>query len=144
MQYLYWRMHIDVTHSKEEMKEFAAEYQYPDTDDDGNDVMRPGDIQDFMPSPYENEIKARLANNGALPPDLTLITIAREGASNYLFSLLMGYEDLPAGQPEPAEGQAYNPYFHGYYIGMAQQIYNESVDYEDGTFSLFSPLFFYI
>jgi len=133
MQYLYWRMHVDVTHSVDEMKEFAAEYQYPDVDDDGNNIMRAGDIQDFMPAPYENEIKARLANNGALPPDLSLITIAREGGSDYLFALLNGYEDLPAGAAEPGEGQAFNPYFHGYYIGMAQQIYNESVDYEDGT-----------
>eukprot|EP00116_Pleurobrachia_bachei_P006640 sb/3466902/ len=119
MQYLYWRMHVDVTHDVDTMKEFAAEYQYPDVDDDGNNVMRAGDIQDFMPAPYENEIKARLANNGALPPDLSLITIAREGGSDYLFALLNGYEELPAGAVEPAEG--------------VLVIYNESVDYEDGT-----------
>lgn len=105
---------------------------YPDLDDDGNKIERPGDIQDFMPNPYDNEIKARLANNGAEPPDITLINIAREGKEDYLFSLLTGYEDVPPGQLGPAEGQAYNPYFHGYYIGMAQQLYNESVDYEDG------------
>ncbi|XP_063679822.1 uncharacterized protein LOC134815234 [Bolinopsis microptera] len=133
MQYFYWRMHIDVTHTKEEVKEMAAEYMYPDVDDEGNAIERQGDIQDFMPAPYDNEIKARLANNGAHPPDLTLINVAREGNEDYLFSLLTGYEDVPPGQAEPAEGQAYNPYFHGYYIGMAQQLYNESVDYEDGT-----------
>ena len=105
---------------------------YPGLDDDGNRIERPGDIQDFMPAPYDNEIKARLANNGAEPPDLTLINIAREGNEDYLFSLLTGYEEVPAGQAEPGEGQAYNPYFHGYYLGMAQQLYNESVDYEDG------------
>jgi len=133
MQYFYWRMHIDVTHNKEEVKEMAAEYMYPGLDDEGNSIERQGDIQDFMPAPYDNEIKARLANNGAEPPDLTLINIAREGNEDYLFSLLTGYEDVPPGQAEPGEGQAYNPYFHGYYIGMAQQLYNESVDYEDGT-----------
>lgn len=133
MNYMYWRVHTDVTHTKEELKAFAAEYMYESTDDDGNRVERPGDIQDFMPAPYANEIKARLANNGAEPPDLTLINVAREGGEDYLFSLLTGYEDVPAGQAGPAEGQAYNPYFHGYYIGMAQQLYNESVDYEDGT-----------
>jgi len=133
MKYFYWRMHVDVTHTKEEVKEMAAEYMYPDLDDDGNKIERPGDIQDFMPNPYDNEIKARLANNGAEPPDITLINIAREGKEDYLFSLLTGYEDVPPGQLGPAEGQAYNPYFHGYYIGMAQQLYNESVDYEDGT-----------
>jgi len=133
MNYMYWRMHVDVTHTKEEVKEMAAEYMYPDLDDDGNAIERQGDIQDFMPAPYDNDIKARMANNGAQPPDITLINVAREGNEDYLFSLLTGYEEVPAGQAEPAEGQAYNPYFHGYYLGMAQQLYNESVDYEDGT-----------
>ena len=111
--------------------------------DDGDEVDRAGSLQDFLPNPYDNEIKARLANNGAYPPDMSQILIAREGKEDYIFSLLNGYEDSPAGQKEADEGQAYNPYFHGYYLGMAQQIYNETVDYEDGTliiaFAMFTP-----
>ena len=34
-----------------------------------------------------------------------------------------------------AEGQAYNPYFPGGAISMVQQLYNESVEYDDGKAS---------
>ena len=48
-----------------------------------------------------------------------------------MFALLTGYHDPPAGV-ELAEGQAFNPYFPGGAISMVQQLYNESVEYEDG------------
>jgi len=133
MQYTSWRHHIDVTHTEAEVKEMAAEYMYMEMNDDGDMVERPGQPSDRLPSPYANDIKARMANNGAAPPDLTMISLAREGGEDYLFSLLMGYEPVPAGQKKPEEGQAYNPYIHDGYLAMAQQIYNETVDYEDGT-----------
>ena len=40
--------------------------------------MRPGKLTDKFPSPYPNELAARAANNGALPIDLSLITLARK------------------------------------------------------------------
>ena len=36
---------------------------------------------------------AKALNNGAYPPDLTLIVKARKDGANYLRSLLLGYED---------------------------------------------------
>lgn len=62
-----------------------------------------------------------------------LTTFYISGGEDYIFSLLTGYEPVPPGQKIPEEGQAYNPYIHDGYLAMAQQIYNESVDYEDGT-----------
>ena len=47
--------------------------------DEGEMFQRPGKLSDHFPSPYENEQKARLANNGALPPDLSYIVLARHG-----------------------------------------------------------------
>lgn len=85
-----------------------------------------------MISPYENEAAARFANNGAYPPDLSYIVLARHGGEDYIFSLLTGYMDPPAGVVLQ-EGQSYNPYFPGGGIGMPQLIYDETVDYEDGT-----------
>lgn len=41
--------------------------------------QRPGRLSDTLPSPYPNDEAARFANNGALPPDLSLITLARHG-----------------------------------------------------------------
>ena len=85
-----------------------------------------------MPRPYPNEEAARAVNNGAAPPDLSNISRARHQEVDYLFSLLTGYCEPPAGV-SIREGLNYNPYFHGGAIAMAQNIYDESVEYEDGT-----------
>ena len=93
---------------------------------------RPGKLADYMPSPYPNEEAARFANNGAYPPDLSLIVKARPGAADYIFALLTGYKEPPAGIA-PRETQYYNPYFPGGWIGMPPPISDGGVDYDDGT-----------
>jgi ubiquinol-cytochrome c reductase cytochrome c1 subunit len=65
--------------------------------DEGEDFTRPGRLSDPLPRPYKNEEAARYANGGAYPPDLSLITKARHDGQNYVFSLLLGYRDPPAG-----------------------------------------------
>lgn len=82
--------------------------------------------------PYPNDEAARAANNGAYPPDLSFITNARHGKEDYVFSLLTGYMDPPAGVVLN-DGQAYNPYFPGGAIGMGQMLYDETIEYTDGT-----------
>lgn len=86
--------------------------------------QRPGKLSDYFPSPYANDEAARAANNGAMPPDLSYITAARHGGEDYVFSLLTGYCDAPAGVAL-REGQYFNPYFPGGAISMAQALYNE-------------------
>lgn len=86
--------------------------------------MRPGKLSDYFPSPYPNEEAARAANNGAYPPDLSYIVAARKGGEDYIFALLTGYCDAPAGVVL-RDGQYYNPYFAGGAISMAQALYNE-------------------
>jgi ubiquinol-cytochrome c reductase cytochrome c1 subunit len=86
--------------------------------------MRPGKLSDYFPSPYPNEEAARAANNGAYPPDLSYISSARHGGEDYIFALLTGYVDAPAGVVL-REGQYFNPYFPGGAISMAQALYNE-------------------
>ena len=44
-------------------------------------------IQNFIFSPYKNEAQARASNGGALPPDLSLICLAREGGEYYIYSV---------------------------------------------------------
>ncbi len=66
-------------------------------DDEGEMFERPGRLADPLPRPYANENAARAANGGAYPPDLSLITKARHDGQNYVFSLLLGYRDPPAG-----------------------------------------------
>ena len=100
--------------------------------DEGEMFERPGKASDYFPSPYPNEEAARYANNGAYPPDLSLIVKARHGGPDYLFALLTGYKDPPAGVPA-RETQYYNPYFAGGWIGMPAPLSDGAVEYEDGT-----------
>ena len=85
-----------------------------------------------MPSPYANEEAARAANNGAVPPDLSLMSKSRHGGPNYLFALLTGYVDPPEGK-ELAPGLYYNPYFSGAAIAMEKQLNDGQLEYEDET-----------
>jgi len=48
-----------------------------------------------------------------------------------VFSLLTGYFDPPTGVVVP-DGMHYNPYFPGELTGMAQSLFNEVIEYEDG------------
>jgi len=132
MKYFYFRELIGKSHTEAEVKKIAKEFQTVDDtpDDEGNDVIRACKPFDTIPQPYANEKAARAANQGALPPDLSLICFARNGGEDYLYSLLTGYCDAPAGVTV-ADGMNYNAYFAGGAIGMAQPIYNETVDYKE-------------
>lgn len=56
--------------------------------------MRPGKISDYFPSPYPNEDAAAYANNGAAPPDLSLIVLGREGneVKRSILSISLNYQ----------------------------------------------------
>lgn len=129
-----WRSLIGVSHTNAEIKEMAELFQYDDEpDDQGNPKKRIGKLSDYIPGPYDNEQAARAANQGALPPDLSLIVKARHGACDYIFSLLTGYpEDPPAGVHLP-DGSNYNPYFPGGAIAMGRVLFDDLVEFEDGT-----------
>ncbi|KAM3680854.1 cytochrome c1, heme protein, mitochondrial [Ammospiza maritima maritima] len=133
MEYLAFRNLIGVTHTEAEAKALAEEVEVQDgPDENGEMFMRPGKISDHFPKPYPNPEAARAANNGALPPDLSYIVNARHGGEDYVFALLTGYCDAPGGV-SLREGLHYNPYFPGQAIGMAPPIYDEVLEYEDGT-----------
>jgi len=129
-----YRSLVGVTHTVDEAKAMAEENEYDDEpNDEGEIPKRPGKLSDYLPSPYKNDEAARAANNGALPPDLSLMVKARHGGCDYIFSLLTGYpEEPPAGVKVP-DGLNFNPYFPGTGIAMARVLYNELVEYEDGT-----------
>ncbi|CAL5418012.1 unnamed protein product [Camellia sinensis] len=117
--------------SEEETKAMAAEIEAVNgPNDEGEMFTRPGKLSDRFPQPYPNEQAARFANGGAYPPDLSLITKARHNGQNYVFALLTGYHDPPAGV---SEGLHYNPYFPGGAIAMPKMLIDGAVEYEDGT-----------
>ena len=100
-----------------QVKAIAATAQVSAFDDKGESTTRPGTPADRFPSPYPNEKAARAANNGALPPDLSVITKAREGGPDYVHALLTGYSDPPADF-KLLPGLNYNPYFETHQIAM--------------------------
>ncbi|KAH8158922.1 hypothetical protein CIB48_g9328 [Xylaria polymorpha] len=118
----------------DEAKAMAEENEYDsEPNDEGEIEKRPGKLSDYIPDPYKNDEAARAANNGALPPDLSLIIKGRHGGCDYVFSLLTGYPDeVPAGAQVGA-GLNFNPYFPGTGIAMARVLYDGLVEYEDET-----------
>jgi ubiquinol-cytochrome c reductase cytochrome c1 subunit len=133
-----WRELEGVTHTKEQLKAMAADTDVVDgPNDEGEMFERPGKLSDPLPSPYANDAVGRLANNGALPPDLSLMVKARHSGQDYLFSLLTGYIEPPAGKPM-MPGLHYNPYFPGGGIAMPPPLSDGGVEYEDGTVATIS------
>ncbi len=133
LEFIAFRNLAELGFTEDEIKAVAAEYDVTDgPDEDGEMFDRPGKASDSFPSPFANDNAARASNNGALPPDLSLMTKARGDGVNYLYSLLVGYEEPPAGV-ELGDGMNYNAYYPGHQIAMAQPLYEESVEYSDGT-----------
>ncbi|KAG7009721.1 hypothetical protein G7Y79_00002g008360 [Physcia stellaris] len=129
-----WRSMVGATHTVDEMKAMAEENEYDtEPNDEGEIEKRPGKLSDYIPKPYKNDEAARAANNGALPPDLSLMVKARHGGCNYIFSLLTGYPEEPPPGATVASGLNFNPYFPGTGIAMARVLYDGLVEYDDGT-----------
>lgn len=123
----------DLGFSEEEVKAIAAAYQVTDGPNDAGEMFqRPARPSDRFVAPYPNENAARASNNGAYPPDLSLMTKARLGGPDYLYSLLVGYEKAPDGF-ELLDGQYYNKYFAGHKIAMPQPLNEGQVTFADGT-----------
>jgi ubiquinol-cytochrome c reductase cytochrome c1 subunit len=122
-----------VAYTKAELKKMAADVDVIDgPNDEGEMFERPGKLSDPLPRPYKNEEEARAMNAGAYPPDLSLIVKARHGGCDYVFAVLTGYRDLPAGVDEKP-GLHYNPYFAGSFIAMPPPLMDDAVTYNDGT-----------
>ena len=133
MKLIAFRNFADLGYDDSEIKALAAQYEIQDgPNDDGEMFMRPGIPADRMPAPYANDNAARAGNNGALPPDLSLIAKARPNGPNYLYSLLSSYDDAPEGKEVP-DGMYYNAAYPGHLIAMPQPLYGDDVEYSDGS-----------
>ena len=119
--------------SPEEAKAIAAQFEVTDgPNEDGEMFTRPGRPSDKFVSPFPNAKAAAAANGGAYPPDMSVLVKARKGGADYIYSLLMGYEEAPAGY-ELDDGVYYNKYMPGNKIKMAEPISDGIVEYIDGT-----------
>ena len=150
---------------EEAVKELAASWpnQIPEMNDAGEIANKTGEIikrpakpSDPILGPYLNDKQARAAQNGALPPDLSVIAKARnthheanwmvhpflmlgdiltayqEGGPDYLFSLLTGYHEAPA-DVKVNDGMYYNTTFPGNQLAMPPPLSEGAVTYQDGT-----------
>ncbi len=133
----------EIGYSEAEVKAIASQWttEVPSINPEtGEPATRKATPADYFPSPFANDTAARAANNNALPPDLSLMTKAREGGAAYVHSLITGY------RPQPAEllkkfpdlktpaGLYYNPYFANLNLAMPPPLSSDGqVAYADGT-----------
>ncbi|GAA2878043.1 ubiquinol-cytochrome c reductase cytochrome c1 subunit [Aminobacter niigataensis] len=143
----------DLGYSEAQVKAFAAEYEVQDgPNGDGEMFTRKALPGDHFPSPFPNAIAAAAANNGAAPPDFSLIAKARgvergfptfvfdiftmyaSNGPDYIHALLTGYDEQPPAGMEVPEGTHYNPFFiAGKSLAMAKPLSDGQVTYEDGS-----------
>ncbi|GAM27434.1 hypothetical protein SAMD00019534_106100 [Acytostelium subglobosum LB1] len=128
-----YRHLIDVAYTTDEMKAITAELTVEDgPDSEGEMFERKAVITDYHPKPYPNANAARFSNNGALPPDMSLVIKARSRHEDYVFSLMTSYVDPPTGV-KIVGGQYFNPYFPGTKIAMAPPLSEGAIEFDDGT-----------
>jgi cytochrome c1 len=143
--------------SEAQVEAIAASKEVQDgPNDDGEMFTRPGKPSDRFPPRWKNAKEAAAANNGAVPPDLSLMAKARtayreapwylvpvnmavdvatqyqEQGPDYLYALLTGYVDPPADM-KMGENMNYNAAYPGHQIAMANPLSDGVVSYGDGT-----------
>ncbi|MFK3888686.1 cytochrome c1 [Sphingomonas sp. NPDC079357] len=143
LKYVSFRDLQKIGYNEAEVKAIANQWviEQPSVNPEtGEAATRKNLPSDHFPSPFANEVAARAANNNALPPDLSLMTKAREDGSNYVHALITGYRDQPAEllrefpDAKTPEGLHYNPYFANLNIAMPPPITSDGqVTYSDGT-----------
>lgn len=133
LKFLHYRDLAALGYDEDEIKVIAAQKQVTaGPNDQGDMFQRPAEPSDAFVPPFPNDQMARLANNGALPPDLSLIIKAREGGPDYVYGILTGYKEAPANVKVP-EGMNYNLYFPSHDIAMPQPLSDGAMTYADGT-----------
>lgn len=153
MKLVAFRSLEDFGYSEAQIKTLAAEYEVQDGPNaDGEMFTRKGIPSDHFTSPYPNDEAAAAANNGAAPPDMSLLAKARgvergfptfifdiftqyaEAGPDYIHSLLMGYDEKPPEGMKIPEGTYYNPYFiAGKSLAMPPPLSDGQVTYDDGS-----------
>ncbi len=132
---------------EDQVKAIAAEFMVMDGPDaEGEMFERPAKPSDFFVAPFPNVEAARASNGGAYPPDLSLLAKARAGyhgtwnqfingagGAEFIYSVLTGYEEEAPDDGEDHGALAYNPYFPGSWIAMPQPLFEDMVEYADGT-----------
>ncbi len=119
--------------SEAEAKAIAANFEILDgPDSTGEMFTRPAKLSDKFVMPYANDEEAKSANGGAYPPDMSVLVKARKGGADYIYSLLLGYDDAPSNI-KLDDGVYYNKYMYGNKIKMPAPLSDDLIEYSDGT-----------
>ena len=119
--------------SEDQVKAIAASFEVTDgPNNDGEMFVRPAKLSDKFVMPFENVKAAQAANGGAYPPDMSVLAKARSGGVDYIYSVLLGYEDPPSNVTLD-DGVYYNKFMYGNKIKMSQPLMDDAVEYSDGT-----------
>ena len=119
--------------SEAEAKAIAANFEVTDgPDSTGEMFTRPAKLSDKFVMPYANDEEAKSANGGAYPPDMSVLVKARKGGADYIYSLLLGYEDPPS-DVKLDDGVYYNKFMYGNKIKMPAPLSDDLIEYSDGT-----------
>jgi cytochrome c1 len=114
------------------VKAIAADWTIEDIDSETGDVIeRKGVPADEFPPIYPNVPAARAANGGALPPDLSLMVAARTGGADYLYNLLIAYDEPKPDDVKLTPGLYWNPVMDGGKIAMASPLSEGIIDYPE-------------
>jgi ubiquinol-cytochrome c reductase cytochrome c1 subunit len=140
MKLVSYRNLAQIGFSEDEVKDIAASVQVTDGPNDAGEMFeRAGKPSDAFKSPFANDQAARAANNGALPPDMSLLARSRAGkgftgyeGADYIHAILTGYKDAPADF-KLGDGMNYNAYFHGHQIAMPQPLSDGAVTFADNA-----------
>lgn len=133
MDLMYFRNLEGIGYTPDQVKALAAEVEVQGGPDEWGEMFyRPASPSDRFPNPWPNDEAAAASNGGVVPPDLSVIAKGRVGGENYLTAVLVGYEEPPEGV-DYLEGKYYNEYFPGHWIGMPQMLYDQGIEYQDGT-----------
>ena len=120
--------------TEDQIKKYAETFEILDGPNElGEMFMRSGESSDTFVSPYKNKEEAKAAFGGAYPPDLSLLTKAMKNGPDYIYSLLTGYEETPPEDFKLTDGLYYNPYHDGKVIAMPPPLYDNAIEYIDGT-----------
>ena len=119
--------------SEEQAKVIASQYEVTDgPNNDGEMFTRPARLSDNFVGSFANEEEAKAANVGAYPPDMSVLVKARKGGANFIYSVLLGYDDPPSDITLD-DGVYYNTFMSGNKIKMAKPLSESLVQYSDGT-----------
>jgi ubiquinol-cytochrome c reductase cytochrome c1 subunit len=134
MKRLRFRELKDLGFTNDQIKQYAKTFEILDGPNDlGEKFTRPGEPSDTFVSPYKNKEEAKATFGGSYPPDLSLLTKAMKNGPDYIYSLLTSYEESPSLDFELTDGLYYNPYYDGKVIAMPPPIYDNVIEYIDGT-----------